>query len=409
MKHPFVRVIVLALAVTGLLMAAIPGMAQEAAPTPAPNPNANISWPPPVFVVSGDENIYGSANLPNMTNYFISFRPLNDDLTPAVTEFLPAVLPATAAVQDDVLGVWTTDLVDDGLYEIRLTVNVRGGQPVTHQVGPLRVQNEPPPPYVIVDEPSVTAPPIGQAGGGQVIAPPAATQEVIAPPTATFDPTPRASVRGANANVRSGDGTEFLILTSLGQGQSVVIVGISARGTGWYQVRLPDGRLGWMAPSVVDVSGNLNTVPSVQPPPPPPTATPLPPTAVPATAVPASSANLVAGVVVFDPNSPTCAQTFTVGFDVANLGSTATTASGTVGLTDVRAADGSVQGTTVGGFPVLQPGQTFRVNMPLTISTWYNETHRITLTIDSGNAVPESNEGDNTRTIEYTLQRGSCP
>jgi hypothetical protein len=46
--------------------------------------------------------------------------------------------------------------------------------------------------------------------------------------------------------------------------------------------------------------------------------------------------------------------------------------------------------------------------MPLTISTYYNEVHRITLTIDSGNQIPETVEGDNVRTIEYTLAQGAC-
>jgi subtilase family serine protease len=150
------------------------------------------------------------------------------------------------------------------------------------------------------------------------------------------------------------------------------------------------------------VSGNVSSLARIVPPPPPATATPAP------TATPMSQANLVAGIVVLDPASPTCAQTFNVGFDVANLGSEATAFSGTVSLVDSRAADGSIQGTTIGGFPVLLPGQTFRVNMPLTISTWYNEVHRIVLTIDPSNQIPESNESDNVRTIEYTLAQGAC-
>jgi hypothetical protein len=112
--------------------------------------------------------------------------------------------------------------------------------------------------------------------------------------------------------------------------------------------------------------------------------------------------------VVLAPNPPVCNQTFNVGFDVANLGSQPTAASGIVSLTNVRAADGSVQASTIGGFPVLQPGQTFRVDMPLTVSTWFNEVHRITLVIDQANQIPETQKGDNTQTIEYTLQQGAC-
>jgi len=386
MKRSWVHVFVLVLTVIGAVWAPGPARAQVG---PEVNPDAHISWPPPVYVLRGTVNIRGTANLPNLRNYFISVRPLNDDLTPASPDFLPVVLPSTRAVRDGILGTWDTTTVDDGLYEMRLSVYVRGGQPVTHLVSPLRVENFPPP-FVDIDlTPTPTPTPL----------PPTPT----ATPQPTFDPTPRATVRTAGANVRTGDSTQFSIITSLPQGTPVLLLGISNRGTGWYMVRLPDGRIGWMAPSVIDVAGNLSLLPLVPPPPLPATPTPLP------TPTPPSGANLVAGVVVFDPPSPTCAETFVVGLDVANLGTQQTLAPGTVLLTDTRAADGTVQATTLGGFPMLMPGQTFRVNMPLTVTTWYNEVHRITLTIDPGNNIPESNEDDNVRVVEYVLQKGGCP
>jgi hypothetical protein len=211
---------------------------------------------------------------------------------------------------------------------------------------------------------------------------------------------------GGSGNVRQGDSTFYAVITSLPTGTTARILGISNQGTGWYQIQLDSGQIGWVAPSIVTTSGDLTNLPRIQPPPPPPpTATPLPTF----TPVPVSQANLVAGIVVFDPAQPTCAQTFTVGFDVANLGSQPTAFSGTVSLVDTRAADGSQQGNTLGGFPIIQPGQTVRVNMPLTISTWYNEQHNITLVIDPANQIPETVEGDNTRTVSYTLAKGSCP
>ncbi|PJF29043.1 MAG: hypothetical protein CUN52_10365, partial [Phototrophicales bacterium] len=45
-------------------------------PNTPPNPNANISFPPPVYFLRGEMQIYGSANLPNMANYFLEYRPL---------------------------------------------------------------------------------------------------------------------------------------------------------------------------------------------------------------------------------------------------------------------------------------------------------------------------------------------
>ncbi len=390
-KRLMLLMLALVLFVVSAPIAAQDGVADEA------NPNAQITFPLPVYVVRGEFEIRGSANLPNMTNFFIEFRPLNEDLTPPAGRevWFPAILPSSAAVQDDILGVWDTTLVPDGIYELRLTVNVSGGgEAVNDTVSPIRIENTPPP-WVEID---VTVEPT------QAVIP--ATEVPLPTTPPTEDPTPRATVITPVGNVRQGDGTNYGIITSLTEGTSVEIVGISNTGSGWYQVRLPDGRLGWMAPSIVSVSGLVSGLPRVQPPPPP--ATPIP-TAVPATPTPVTQANLVAGIVVLDPAQPTCAQTFNVGFDVANLGTQATAASGTVSLVDVRAADGSTQGTTIGGFPVLQPGETFRVNMPLTVSTWYNETHRIQLVIDPSNQIPETNPDDNSRVVEYTLQKGSCP
>lgn len=133
--------ILLALALIMLLPMA--ASAQTTLPA-TPNPLANITFPPPIYVLSGQFQIIGSANLPNMSNYFIEFRPIPEDVTiPSTASWAPATVPSRRAVQDDVLGVWDTNTVDDGAYEIRLTVNIRGGQPVQHVVTPLRVENNP--------------------------------------------------------------------------------------------------------------------------------------------------------------------------------------------------------------------------------------------------------------------------
>ncbi len=375
-QHLRVRwIVLLALAVS--LLVATGAFAQD-----EPDPNAAITWPPPVYLLRGAVEIRGSANLPNMTNYFLEFRELNDTLEAEDTPPIPATLPRSTPVIDGVLGVWDTTLATDGVYELWLTVNVSGGEAVRHRVGPLRIENNPPP-FAVLPTPPVIAPVV--------------TQEPVAPSG------PTATIAVASANVRTGDSTDYPVITALPLDTVLPVIGISNRGTRWYQVRLPDGRAGWAAPSVVRISGDTSGLPLVQPPPIPATRTPTP---VP---TPATSADLVAGIVVLDPATPTCQQTFTVGFDVANLGSAPTTVSGVVSLVDSRAADGSPQGTTIGGFPILQPGQTFRVNMPLTISTYYNEVHRITLTIDAGFSIPDRDRSNNTRTVEYTLQKGGCP
>lgn len=394
MKRFMLRATLLALF---LISAVVPAFAQDApfGLGEGDDPNAYISWPPPVHTLRGEFDIWGSANLPNMTNYFISYRSLDDNFEPFDNEFAPAILPATAAIQDDILGTWDTTMVDDGLYEIRLTVNVRGGQPVINTVFPVRVLNDPPP-FVAEEEEPIFIP--TSAPTNEPIFIPT-TAPIIEP---TVDASPRVIANRPSVNVRSGDSTEYAQVGFLTQGQEAPIVGISSRGTGWYQIRLPNNTTAWVSPTVVDVAGSLSNIPSILPPPIPATATPLP------TATPSTQVNLFAGNVVIEPGTPTCAQTFTVGLDVANVG-TQQSASGTVSLVDSRTADGSVQGSTVGGFPALLPGQTFRVLMPITISTWYNETHRLTMIIDPSNAIPETNEGDNQTAVEYVLQKGACP
>jgi hypothetical protein len=353
-----------------LLLAALTVTAQAQTIDPAPDavidPNANISWPPPVYVLRGNFTIRGSANLPNMTNYFIEFRPLpltEEEIAQAdETEWSPVTLPSSAAVQDDVLGLWDTTLAPDGVY---FAITPTAGVPEVAPTATLAIV------------------------------------ETVAP---TTDPNPRVTASAQSVNIRSGDSVVYPQVGFLLQGESAPIIGISSFGTGWYYVELENGRRGFVSPSVVTVSGDTSNLPQIAPPP-PPTATPIP-----ATFTPIATTNFVAGNPYFDPGSPTCAQTFNLYLDIANFGSTANSITATLSIQDYRVADGSFQTGTVGVVPIIQPGQTVKVGpIPLTVSTWYNEQHRIVFIIDSGNQVPETNESDNTREALYTLQKGSCP
>lgn len=227
------------------------------------------------------------------------------------------------------------------------------------------------------------------------------SQPTSSQPTATF---------AQGINVRRGPGLAFdPPIGAFAAGQSAEILAMNPDGT-WYKVRYGSGD-GWVFAALSQASGDVASLPRESGPPVP---TAAPPTAVPptqppaATAAPATSANLVAGIVELNPGVPTCQQTFTIGLDVANLGNEPTAASGIISVNDVRSADGTSQQTTFGGFPVIQPGQTVRINMPLTVSTYYNEEHTIILIIDPDNQIPETEEGDNRREVRYTLQRGNC-
>jgi uncharacterized protein YgiM (DUF1202 family) len=390
------RIIALVLVAVILAVALTVSAQQTIEPVPAQpvNPNAHINWPPPIYVLRGQFTIRGSANLPSMTSYFIEFRPLREDLTAQDENapWFPAVLPTAAAVQDDVLGIWDTATAPDGVYELRLTINIAGTTPFYFRVSPLRVENEPPP-FAITPTPL----PVIQASATplpQVVAP-----TLILTPTA-LDTTPRVSAL-VDANVRRGDSTQYDVLGALLAGETAQVVGRSSTGSNWYLILLPNGARGWIAPSVVTPSGNMSNVPLVSPPPPPtPTFTPTP----------LAQVNLVAGNITLSPSTPNCAQTFNVFVDIANFGTTANTISGSISVVDTRAADGSVQQTTVGVFGIIQPGQTVNVGpIPLTVSTFYNELHRITITIDSAGQIAETNEGDNVNSLTYTLSKASCP
>jgi hypothetical protein len=274
---------------------------------------------------------------------------------------------------------------------------------------------------VVTDEPQPSPSGGTQTTGGQQVTatrsqPPAATntpQPTQVPASATPN-TPQITTR-QGINVRGGPGTNFNPpIGSLAAGATAPLVARNPAGD-WYKIRYYNGE-GWVFAGLVDVSGDTASLP-IDPGPPTPipaTPTPLIPTAPPATPVPATSANLVAGNVRIDNRAggsePICAQTFDIYFDVANLGTQPTTVSGIIEVRDVRVSDGSQQGITQGAFGIIQAGQTVNIGpIPLTVSTYYNEQHRVILRINPNGAVPENNPNDNTREVTFTLQKGACP
>lgn len=379
-----------------LLVLSFSAMAQAQTPTPQPpDPNANISWPPPVYVLRGEFEIRGTANLPDMSNYFIEFRPLNDDLSPEGEDELwfPATLPRQTPVQDDILGLWNTLTAPDGIYAIRLTINIQGRAPVFHEVSPVRIENNPPP-WAQIDQPTAT-PQI-------VVSPTPQRRPTLAPTPTALDTQPRV-VALVDANVRTGDSTLYDIVGVLLTGETAPILGLSTSNSGWYYIQLDDGRRGWIAPSIVRAEGNLASVSRINPPPPPFTPTPIP------TNTPVTSANLQITGFQLLPAVPNCNEPFTVQVNVANTGSGPTASGGTLAVTDTHTASGTTTTTGTVGFPVLNPGQNFVVSVTLTVATFYNEAHQITMQVDSQNQVPETNENDNISVLTYILAKAGCP
>ena len=358
------------------------------------NPDANISWPPPVYTLRGQTDLRGTVNLPTMANYFVEFRPLLAEAADETVErpWFPATLPGTNPIVENILGTWNTELVPDGLYEIRLTINTTQGTPVFARVSPVRIENNPPP-FVVLED--IVLPTTTPSFNSSPTPLPASTRS-------SQDPLVTALV---DANVRTGDDLIYDRVGFLLTGQTAPVIGISSFGSGWYYVELPDGLRGFIAPSIVNLEGSLSGLPRINPPPPPTppaTATPLP------TATPETSANLHFIDLDLDPAVPVCDETFTIKVTVHNNGTTATNSSGSIAVSDTHVATGQVTENAVGGFPVLQPGESFVGIIPITVSTFFNDNHRITVTLDSRSEIPETNEGDNVVTETYTLAQGSC-
>ena len=373
------RIKLFPLFVIALCLLSLPLLAQEAA-----EPTAEISWPPPVYVLSGEASLRGTVNLADMTGYFIEYRALDEDLSaPESRPWLPVTLPSSIPVVDDVLGTWDTDRVTDGLYELRLNVIVPGAVMLHRTLGPLRVEN------------AMTAAPEMEM---EEVA--AVTETIVDETTPVPDETPRVTAR-VNANVRAGDSTSFRAIDALLNGESAPILGVSSRGTAWYQIALPNGRRGWISEIVVIVSGDTEDLPRIVPPPVPvrPTVTPVPPARI--------QPDLVVEWIDFG-EDPKCDNPFRITAQIANIGQAPSTSSGSINVQDWHVSTGSATAATVGGFPPLGPGERFQAIMHLTVKTYYREAHRLAVTVDSTNVVAESNEGNNSANRDYELKRSGC-
>jgi hypothetical protein len=389
MKKRFIALIALLTLVTGALIS----NAQEIQPRTTPEPSAGLAltWPPPVYVLRGTAEIRGSADLLNMSNYFVEFRQI--DLTDTATDtddepaWFPATLPRSQPVQDGVLGTWNTETTQDGLYALRLVINISGGEAQTYIVSPVRVENNPPDFVQLQPTPDVQ----------RTLAPtPDTTRPTIAP-TPTPPPSQPQVEAVVDANVRRGDSTQYPRVGFLLDGETAPVLGISPAG--WYYVELEEGDRGFIAPSTVRFSGVEGRLTLIQP---PATPTPIP------TDTPVPTGNLQITGLRLDPATPTCNQPFDVRINVQNTGSGRTGSSSTLNVVDRAVRTGGQQGSTVGGFPQLDPGESFVVVTTLTINTFFGEDHTVTVTLDPNNQVVETNEGDNTRSITYTLQQGGC-
>ncbi len=119
-----------------------------------------------------------------------------------------------------------------------------------------------------------------------------AAEAPVAEPTATDTPAPqqaKALITNAQANVRTGPGTNYALAGTLERGAEFEIVGKNPAGD-WWQLCCLNGQNVWIAGFLVDTSGPVDGVAVAAdiPAPPPVVVAPAPaaPTAVPASAEP---------------------------------------------------------------------------------------------------------------------------
>lgn len=99
---------------------------------------ATVDSPRPGQVLSGSVDIVGTVDAPDLRNFYIEFKPVDGA---SADRWFPATLPRIATVQSDSLGTWTTVVLNDGDYLLRLNV-LAGAEPRQHMpIGVFKVRN----------------------------------------------------------------------------------------------------------------------------------------------------------------------------------------------------------------------------------------------------------------------------
>ncbi|MDE2951750.1 MAG: SH3 domain-containing protein [Chloroflexota bacterium] len=211
-----------------------------------------------------------------------------------------------------------------------------------------------------------------------------------------------AAVIAKPSNLRRGPGTSFELVGSIAVNQEVVIVAVNP-DRDWYHIRYGDQGDAWIYSELVSPGGDLADLPVESGPAP----------AEPATAAPsAGGVNLVIAGIILEPRNLVCNQAGKVTVLIRNEGAEDTSDGGWIAVEDtIPGRDEPVAGSEPANpFPTIRAGETITaIPVNITVSAFTGELHRIVVSVDSGGHIAETNENDNSASIEYTLQRGSCP
>lgn len=222
---------------------------------------------------------------------------------------------------------------------------------------------------------------------------PAADVTILVPDTPVITATPEGvfvTITSPLQNVRSGPGSEYEVLGTLSENEQAPVIGRSADNQ-WVVVDF-GGQQGWLAAYLLEVTGDLLTVPVITIPPTPTLSVTLTPTAEPIPDVIIDSASVVPQPIV--PN-----QNFTITVQLRNIGA------GTAPPFSIAANLAPNNLFLTAPVPSLAPGQTTTVTLNGLVST--TGTFTTSLIVDSNNTVDEGvvGEQNNLYNLTYRVDR----
>lgn len=190
-------------------------------------------------------------------------------------------------------------------------------------------------------------------------------------------------------NIRTGPSTQFEVLAQAREGEQYRVIGAS-RDNAWVVIEFR-GRQGWLATYLLDVFGDLNTVPIIDS---PPTPTPN----IPPTPIPPQEADIRIDSAAALPTPIIPNQQFSVNVVVRNAG---ISAAGPFAIAATFPPNNVFTSATIGG---LAPGQTTVVTLIGTLSN--TGFYTVTIVADLNNQVPEGvGEGNNNFNFSYSIDK----
>jgi hypothetical protein len=347
-----------------------------------------ITSPESVTELYGDVTIKGTAAVPGMLYYYLEIHPMDSLTLDEDTPWLPITVAYEQPVVDDVLATFDTTRVDDGVYLLRMVVNVADGSSHYVYVGPIRVSN-------IRFENLINTESIPEA--------------VQLPEVPADAPTPTGVTATSfqpgltSPNVRYCDivdNQRCPVIDNLDRNETARLVARSARTGGWYKIRLNSGHEGWIADSVIIVQGDTSTLPTETPPDPRPVTIvqqPVQQPLQPGQATVITSTQAFPDGISIDGGNARCNETFNVHINITNPSDTVVSQGGQVSLQDVNIRTGEITATGYGTFPNLNPRANYVVVIPIHTAVYYSEAHEL-----------RARAGGHDVRLSYTLDRGNC-